>query len=172
MHNSFKEAINSTAWKLSGVLSSLHELFKDVPARRQDYKDVTGHELYPLQMCSHRWVENLSVCERVIAIRRSIIQYVKAVKAKKVCRPTTKSFAVVEAWADDPLASAKLAFVASVARIIEPFLKKYQSDEPLITFFYEDILQMIKTLMSLREENHPLRLQAVECILPTERKKT
>ena len=81
VHNSFKEAINSTAWKLSGVLSSLHELFKDVPARRQDYKDVTGHELYPLQMCSHRWVENLSVCERAIAIRHSIIQYVKAVKA-------------------------------------------------------------------------------------------
>ena len=80
-------------------------------------------------MCSHRWVEKLSVCERAIALRPSIIQYVQVVRSKKISRPTGTSFAVVETWWDDPLASTKLAFIASVAKMMESFLKKYQSDD-------------------------------------------
>ena len=61
---------------VAGMLVILLVFFidsKNVPALRVDYEKVTGQSVYPFKMCSHRWVEYLSLCERAIALPPSIV---------------------------------------------------------------------------------------------------
>ena len=48
----------------------------------------------------------------------------------------------------DPLGKAKLASFVYVALPIENFLKRFQSDEPLIPYLSEDLIKMMRTLMN------------------------
>lgn len=42
VHNSFKCGHNAASWDVDNFLSSLHYLFKDSPARRDDFYTITG----------------------------------------------------------------------------------------------------------------------------------
>ena len=68
VHNSFKSGAEATHWGISSFLSSLCYLFKDAPARLDDYQKCEGSSLRPLKFVSHRWLENVPVCERAIIV--------------------------------------------------------------------------------------------------------
>lgn len=84
VHNGFRDGMNATKWLLSNQLYALHTLFDNVPARREDHESVTKSYIYPLQYCSHRWVENVQVCDRAIQVLPFIKIYIKAVDEKRV----------------------------------------------------------------------------------------
>ena len=65
LHNSFRDGAGATNWNIEHALSSFWWLFKDSPARREDFTEVTRSSIFPLKFCSHRWVENVQVAERV-----------------------------------------------------------------------------------------------------------
>lgn len=65
VHNAFKAGAVETGWDLSSFLSSLYYLFKDSPARREDFVKVTESDKMPLKFVSHRRLENGPVCDRV-----------------------------------------------------------------------------------------------------------
>ena len=69
--NSFKSGATASGWDISSLLSSLYYLFKDAPARREDYTRIL-----PLKFCGHRWLENVPVCERALALWQSIEAFV------------------------------------------------------------------------------------------------
>ena len=62
----------STGWDIGSTLGALYRLFKDTPARREDYTSVTGSSDFPLRFCSHRWVENVGVASRAKAIMGNV----------------------------------------------------------------------------------------------------
>ena len=66
IHNAFRSGSMETNWEVGQTLSSLYWLFKDSPARRQDFVSITGSSVFPKQFCSHRWVENVTVVERAL----------------------------------------------------------------------------------------------------------
>ena len=69
LHNAFRRGMNhETGWHVEHTLTSLHWLFKDAPARREDFMSVTGSMLFPLKFCSHCWLENVPVAERALEI--------------------------------------------------------------------------------------------------------
>ena len=49
----------------------------------------------------------------------------------------------------DELTVAKLSYFKFVAAKLQPFLKAYQSDHPLVPFMYHDLKRLAKTLMEL-----------------------
>ena len=61
LHNRFRDVTESTGWDIGSTLGALCQLFKDTPARREDYTSVTGSSDFPLRFCSHRWVKNIGV---------------------------------------------------------------------------------------------------------------
>lgn len=130
LHNAFKSGF--TMWQLEKLLRAMHTLFYNVPARREDYSAVTKSAIFPLPFCGHRWIENLPVEERAIEVWPSIQQYVDAVRRKKLPNPGTASFDTIEAVLKDPLILAKLEFYMTVARTFNSFLKRYQTDEPVM----------------------------------------
>lgn len=147
LHNSFRAGCASTDWELGNAPSSLKWLFKDVPARRQDYTEVTGCTSFPLDFCSHRWLENVEVAERAFQIWPSLKLYINAAKMKTVTEPVTKSFKTAEMIVQDALFPAKINFFLIVAREITPFLKLYQTDKPMLPFMCGDLTNMLRSLM-------------------------
>lgn len=66
VHNSFKAGVKKSGWNVSSFLSSLYYLYKDSPARREDYRKVSSSTVLPLKFVSHRWLENVPVTERAL----------------------------------------------------------------------------------------------------------
>lgn len=122
-HNSFKAGAEATGWNVGSFLSSLYYLFKDSPVRREDFKTVTGSTVMHLKLTSHRWLENVPVCDRALLILDRIVKYVSAVREKKLPDPKNKTFETVKNFMEDPLFKAKLHFFRCVAIQLKPFLE-------------------------------------------------
>ena len=66
VHGRLQKAVHESGWHLGNLLRSVWQIFHDTPARREDFAQVTGNTLYPLQFCQHRWVEDAKVAERAV----------------------------------------------------------------------------------------------------------
>ena len=148
VHGAFKDGCDAAGWTVQKTLSSLYWLFKDSPARREDYIKVTGSSVFPLKFCQHRWLENVSVAERALEVWPHIVKYVNAVKAKKVTDPKSKSYETISGSCCDPLMPAKIAFFASVAKQINPFLTAFQTDKPMLPFMSLSLYTLLKSLLN------------------------
>ena len=49
----------------------------------------------------------------------------------------------------DPFKISKLTFFSIVCGLVEPYLKVFQSDRPMVPFIYSEIKSVIKSLLSL-----------------------
>ena len=148
VHGAFKHGSDATGWELEKFFKGIYQLFKETPARRDDYVKVTGSSLFALKFCKHRWVENLPVAERALEVLPHLRKYVKAVNDKKLPTPKTQSFETVQKMLKDHLLEVKINCFISMAKEVVPFLTIYQTDRVLIPFLGEDLKQMLKSLMS------------------------
>ena len=97
-----------------------------------------------------RWLENKKVADRLIELRDNIRQPSKFWdKFPKSKQPQSKSCKNVQEAINDPFTLAKRKFFSFVSDIVEPFLKKYQSDKPMIPFMYEDLKDLVSRLLEL-----------------------
>lgn len=156
LHGAFQTGFRETGWNVDGLLSSMYYLFKDCPARREDYVNVTGSTDFPLKFCKHRWLENGPVSSRAAIIWNNFKIFVEAVNKKKVSRPNNMSFSVVRDAINDPLILAKLSFFNSVSREVEPFLQQYQTDKVMVPFLVSDLEKVMRNLMSRFINSDPL----------------
>lgn len=133
IHNSFRDGCSAAEWDVETFLSSVTWLFKDSPARREDYPSVTGSTSFPLDFCRHRWLENVPVVERALEIIPFVVQYVTAAKSGEVTDSKNNAFENVQQSVKDPLLTAKRNFFfLMIAKEMQPFLTKYQADKPLL----------------------------------------
>ncbi|XP_062374792.1 uncharacterized protein LOC134062699 [Sardina pilchardus] len=145
VHNAFKTGFSS--WQVDKILRALHTLLHNVPARREDYEKTTRSTRFPLAWCGHRWLENLPVVERALDIWSSMLVYTNAVRRKELPNPGTASFDVIEDAQKNPLTLPKLQFFRSIAQLFDPFLRKYQTEEPVMPYLGKDLAELIKSLM-------------------------
>ena len=152
IHNAFRHGAEAAGWNVADILSAMYTLFDNVPARREEYENLKGvqdsdTEIYALKWCSHRWLENVSVANRAIEILRPFREFVRAVTAKIVKNPGTKSYDLVKSALSDHLLESKLCVFVSVAKCVEPFLTLYQTDKVMVPFLSADLELLIKKLM-------------------------
>lgn len=147
IHNSFKTGATASGWNIGQFLSGLYYLFKDSPARTEDFSKISSSGLKPLKFANHRWLENVPVCNRALAILPDVLNYVKAVDEKKLPKPTCKSYESVSAAKKDKLILPKLHFFKFVASHLQPFLTVFQTDRPMVPFLSQDLSYMVRTLM-------------------------
>ena len=148
IHGAFRSAMSETGWDIETLLTSAYRLFKDSPARREDFSSISTNHLFPLKFVVHRWVENVRVLERFLEVLPDLRKYTLFVMEKKLSDPHTKSFDTVKSGCQDLLAEAKLNFALTLAKQVQPFLTKYQSDSPLLPFLVSDLLEMLKSIIS------------------------
>ena len=93
----------------------------------------------------------MQVPERLIDIWphiKSIINFWKRQPKSKI-RPDSKSYNVVVKPVNDQITVAKLSLFICVAGILKPYLKKYQTDMPMIPYMYDDLQKIIKIIHEL-----------------------
>ena len=133
----------ASKWNVQALLKSIYKLFKDSPARRADYTALTESDIFPKKFCAVRWAENVEVCERALQVFQNIQLYIS--KSKKL--PATYTVKIVKEACNDPLTEAKISFFCSVASILEPFLRRFQTDAPMAPFLYSEIYCVLQVLM-------------------------
>lgn len=150
VHGSFKEGMKKTGWSIQEFLICLYRLFKNSPTRRENYTAVTNSNLFPQKFCSIRWVENVQVAKRSVMMLPHLKIWVKHVEKEGPKNPLNvnhKNFQIVSQHVKDKFIDAKLEFFMSVASLVEPFLKEFQSDSSLAPFLYNDITYLITNIM-------------------------
>nr|KAI8731911.1 hypothetical protein BgiMline_030099 [Biomphalaria glabrata] len=147
VHNSFKAGHSATSWDIGSWLSALHWLFKDSPARREDFINLTGTSTFALRFCGHRWLENVPTIQRALQIWPAVKVFLNKIKGDKSKEPTCKSYKNLVDFAADALLEAKAQIFLSIAQELQPFLTKYQTDSPMMPFIAEDLFTTIKSLL-------------------------
>ena len=103
VHGGYKTAFDETGWQMGKILRSLGYLFKDSPARREEFNNITGCQEFPLLFCSTRWIEDIDVGERAIVIWKPITKYIKTVLSGPKMIPKCTYFNEVAKATRDPL---------------------------------------------------------------------
>lgn len=148
VHGAFRSGMNKTNWGLDTLLRSLHNLFHESPAKREDYTKITKSDIFPLPFCGHRWIEDKKVAERALEIWPNITTYVTEIlKKPKSQIPTSSAFVTVKSAVQNILTIAKLQFFISTASIMKPYLQVFQSDAPLLPFVTSEIQGLLDNLM-------------------------
>ena len=70
-------------------------------------------------------------------------------KLRKSKQSKCDSCNIVKDAIDDPLTVAKLEFFICGAGLLEPYLKSYQSDQPMVPFMYFDLKKLVTCLLKL-----------------------
>lgn len=170
-HGAFKNGANASKWNLNVFLKNLHGLFKNSPAKREDFSNITGSTTFPEKFCDCRWLENsskfiiafidnlyrlyvliynkyfLECSERAIEIHTNLQKYFKSTEVQK---QLSKNFFgnYVETALKDPFLLAKLNFFNAVSMKFEPFLTKFQSSKPMFPFLHYELEKLLRHLMS------------------------
>lgn len=150
VHGAFENGSKQTQWNIKKLLSHLYKFFKQAPARRTFFTSTTGAVLFPKSFCGIRWLENKAVAERAIFLWNDIKKSVyKWEKLSKYDKPSGERYNTIKRAVSDVLVVAKLSFFCYICKIIEPFLTRFQQDNPIIPFMYEDIQNLFKKLLNI-----------------------
>ena len=137
VNGAFQTGATATAWDLKKILKATWQILHDSPARRDDFVSETDADVYPLPFCGTRWVENKQVADGAFLVWSNLIKITKFwVELIKYKQPKCKSFTVLTDPVFDLFMPAKLQFFSYVAGLLEPYLKRYQSDAPLVPFMF------------------------------------
>lgn len=163
LHGAYKTAQEATDWNVKSLLKAAFKLFEISPARRADFlfaNDIVDDESededafeFPKAFCGHRWLENGPVITRVLELLEKFRNYVSFVNRQpKAKRINSGSFQKVqEAVQSDEslnLCYATLEFSLFVCKSIEPFLSKFQAQRPLAPFLYQEMLDLLRSLLA------------------------
>jgi hypothetical protein len=145
LHGAFQTGHSASGWAVNEFLRSAYGLFKDSPARRADYASVTGSSVYPKKFCQVRWLNNVEVATRALEVLPNIKKYISE---KSGSLPKNITCQHIKEACNDPLIRAKTHFFISVAAVVEPFLRKYQTNKPMVPFMYQDMGGCLRNLMA------------------------
>ena len=96
IRGAFRKGMNKTNWGIDSVLKALHNLFDKSPAKREDFSKTTKTDVFPLQFCGHRRLEDKKVADRALEIWSHITIYISEILKKlKHKIPATSSFVTV-----------------------------------------------------------------------------
>ena len=147
VHGGLQKGVNESGWKLGHLMRSFWQLFHDTPAWREDFVKLTVSTVFPLKFYPHRWVEDVVVAERAHKMWPNIKKYVSSFRATPKKAPQTASYATIKEACEDPLTVTKLKFFISVAKQLQPFLLKFQTDAPMAPFLGQSLKDLLLTLM-------------------------
>lgn len=148
LNNAFKQGEKVSQWGIDNILTSLYYLFKDSPARTEDFLKVSQSRKMPKPFCKHRWLENVPACERALDIWTDVKKYIRCVEEGKFSKATSKSFVEIQKASKDELMPVKLNFFLSVCKILQPFLTLFQDDKPLLPFLAEELRKLVVDFLS------------------------
>ena len=150
IHGAFKTGVEKTDWCIKNTLKGSFQILHDTPARRSNYSSITGSDIFPLFFCATRWFEDKPVSDRLLKIWPNIVKLVNFwLTLPKSKQPKSKSFEAVKSAVEDNLTIVKLNVFSYFASLCQPFLKKYQTEKPMIPYMYPDLVQLLHNVLQI-----------------------
>ena len=159
LHNAFSHGAKASSWKLKELLSAMYTIFDDSPSRRADYESLTSatDKDYALKFCFHRWIENELVARRAQKIWPKYVEIIefwrglsKSKQPGKGKEGQNKKYdRLIIEHEKDVLVPLKLQFFEEVAKQLNSFLIKFQTDSPMVPFLVESLENMIQKFCSM-----------------------
>lgn len=142
VNGAIKTGLQDVNWDVNYFLRDAYYIFNDSPARRAEYTALTGGIQFPLKHCTTRWLENVSCVDRTLAIYDDIKIFIETRK-----NPNTKPLRNLLNQFKDDFMKCKLAFFKNVSLECEPFLRKFQTPDPLAPFLFSDLQILVHNLL-------------------------
>ncbi|KAG0438055.1 hypothetical protein HPB47_017163, partial [Ixodes persulcatus] len=144
VHNAFSAGLDSFCSELESIVTDVHHYFK-YATRHADMKELQCKlglpQLEFLRHVNSRWLTLLLSIERVLKLYDALKTFFS-----KSGVPRTSSSArhsrLASAFTDSTL-RAKLLFVQNAAQIFEKFQTLFQSKEPLLHIFYDEMVALV-----------------------------
>ena len=96
------------------------------------------------------WVANKEVLDRMIEILDNLVKLLEFwERLPKSKHPKSKSYEKVKCALVDPLLIVKLNFFSYAAGMVEPFLKKFETDKPMIPFLFFELKAIVTSLLEV-----------------------
>ena len=150
VHGSLKTGIKAADWKVGKILKAMHGLLEDVPARRENYTNVTETDVFPMSYCGHRWCENEKACNRADTIWQSYTKFIKFCSSQpKSNQPKGKRWVCLVEALKDPLIRAKFKLVELIAAKLNVYLRGFQSDQPMIPFMFNILKEIVESILRM-----------------------
>ena len=158
LHSVFSHGAKTSSWKLKELLSAMYKMFDESPSRQADYESLTSatDKDYALKFCSHRWTENELVARRAqkiwpnyVEINESWRGLPKSKQPGKGKEVQNKIYGRLIEHQKDVLVPLKLQFFEEVAKQLNSFLIKFQTDSPTVPFLVESLESMIQKFCSM-----------------------
>ena len=145
----FQNAEQSTDWNVKKILMAMHKIFEESQSCRGDYERITQatENDYPLHFCATRWVENAAVAKRAFNIWPKIVTIVdywhgfpKSKQPGKGDPKKNKSY--------HALVPLYFKFFESIAAKLNGFLRRFQSDAPMVPFLVNTLEEITREFCS------------------------
>jgi hypothetical protein len=151
-HNTFAKGLSVFGEDAAELASSLHRFFDGWPARKEDYESIqqkTGVKSHNfLKHVPSRWVTLLGACERIVEQFPAIMEYfLKFVPLKREKTVKSPLFKKIANYLRKDTCKAEVLFVISSANIFQPFLKRFQSEGPLMHVLYSSLNELVLSLV-------------------------
>ena len=148
LHGSLKTAFDKSNMKIKVSPKGGFQFLGNFPARRVDYESVSRPSKYPLYYFVTRWVENKLAVELMIEVWSNLLKLINFLTSpRKSKQPTCKSYKNVCDAMQGPFMISKLTFFSFICGLVEPYLKVFQSDRPMVPFIYSKVKSVIKSLL-------------------------
>ena len=139
------------------ILSSLYKIFDESPSRRADYEKINSatEVEYPKKFCAHRWVENELVATRALVVWPKVVEVVifwltlpKSKQPGKGDLEKHKSYGTLARYHKNLMVPLMIIFSQEVAEKLNSFLKRFQTDSPMVPFLPDAIERLVRGFCS------------------------
>lgn len=157
VHTAFSKGLAKLNFDLDKLPHNLHFFFKFSAARRQDFAlSELETELEAQQMLRHvssRWLSLKKVLARILQqfvnLQQYFLQFLpKEKNFDREIKNTERYIAIAKALKAGDETKLYMAFATYLAGILEEFLLRFQSSEPMIHLLYDGFGQTMFDLMS------------------------
>ena len=148
IHRSLEHGVNGSYWDIKKILSSLYKIFDESPSRRADYEKVNSatEVEYPKKFCAHRWVEKELVAMHALVVWPKVVEVVifwltlpKSKQPGKGDLEKHKSYGTLVRYHKNLMVPLMIIFFQEVAEKLNSFLKRFQTDSPMVPFLADAI---------------------------------
>ena len=158
VHGAFQTGHKAAEWNVNEVLRSFCHLFKDSPIKRTNYVDITGSSVFPKTFCQTRYDGwKIQLLPKELRRYLPMLNYILK-KYPKSCKSAPASFVKSQDAVKDPLTLARTAFFGHNPHILEPFLRTFQTNKPMVPFVYSELEAVLRALLGKILKREPIEM--------------
>jgi hypothetical protein len=151
VHNAFSKGLDDFGSDSEDLSVKLFYWFKHSSARREDLKIVQFSleldEVFMLRHVPSRWLTLQPAVKRILEQWRALHSYFKHLPNTNKAVQQNGQYKEIMRLLENPKCAVQLEFIADVAVVYNNFLRRFQSEGPLVHVLYAAVNDLVRTLM-------------------------